>query len=241
VTGAPRLVVVTGGGKGIGRAVVARFAAAGDRVLAVGRDRAALEGSGASAAEICDVTDEAQVAAFFERLERVDVLVNNAGVSTSAPLGRTTLKDWDSLLAVNATGAFLCTRAVVPGMKQRAHGRIVNISSGAGRSVSLTGIQAYASAKAGQLGLTRQTAHELGRFGITVNAIAPGFFVTNIGGGHAHNPDLQAAISREIPMHRVGQPDDIKALALFLSSPASAYITGQQILIDGGWGLGRAD
>jgi NAD(P)-dependent dehydrogenase (short-subunit alcohol dehydrogenase family) len=84
-------------------------------------------------------------------------------------------------------------------------------------------------------------ALELAADGITVNAIAPGFFVTNIGGGHAHNPDVQAAVAKEIPMHRVGRPDDIKALALFLACPASEYITGQEIVIDGGWGLGVAD
>ena len=84
-------------------------------------------------------------------------------------------------------------------------------------------------------------ALELAAYGITVNAIAPGFFVTNIGGGHAHDPGVQAALANEIPMHRVGQPDEIKALALFLASPASAYITGQEIVIDGGWGLGVAD
>jgi NAD(P)-dependent dehydrogenase (short-subunit alcohol dehydrogenase family) len=84
-------------------------------------------------------------------------------------------------------------------------------------------------------------ALELAGYGITVNAIAPGFFVTNIGGGHAHKPELQVALAREIPMHRVGQPDDLKPLALFLASPASKYITGQEIVIDGGWGLGVAD
>ncbi|MGH2995441.1 MAG: SDR family oxidoreductase, partial [Gaiellaceae bacterium] len=120
----PRVVVVTGGGKGIGRAVVARFAAAGEHVVAVGRDRATLEATEASTAEVCDVTDEDQVAALFARVGPVDVLVVNAGASTSAPLGRTTLDDWQALLDVNATGAFLCTRAVVGGMIERGSGRI---------------------------------------------------------------------------------------------------------------------
>ena len=100
---------------------------------------------------------------------------------------------------------------------------------------------AYMAAKAGARHFTRSIALELAAYGITANAIAPGFFITNIGGGHAHNPDLQAAVAKEIPMHRVGRPDDIKALALYLASPASEYVTGQEIVIDGGWGLGIAD
>jgi NAD(P)-dependent dehydrogenase (short-subunit alcohol dehydrogenase family) len=100
---------------------------------------------------------------------------------------------------------------------------------------------AYMTAKAGARHLMHCLALELAADGITVNAIAPGFFVTNIGGGHAHDPAQQAALSKVIPMHRVGMPDDIKALALFLASPASSYITGQEILIDGGWALGVAD
>jgi len=97
------------------------------------------------------------------------------------------------------------------------------------------------AAKAGARHLMHNVALEMAAYGVTVNAIAPGFFVTNIGGGHAHNPDLQNALAKDIPMHRVGLPDDIKGLALFLSSPASAYVTGQEIIIDGGWGLGVAD
>src|SRR5919201_4009643 len=132
-----RTVVVTGGGKGVGRAVALRLAAVGDRVVAVGRDRAALDdtaaqGGGRIEAELCDVTREDDVGALFARITRVDVLVNNAGISASAPLSRTTLSEWSEQLATNATGAFLCTRAALPGMVERDRGRVVTVVSTAG-------------------------------------------------------------------------------------------------------------
>ena len=125
--------------------------------------------------------------------------------------------------------------------RPRRSGRIIITTSLAATRVEPAIGSAYMAAKAGARHLVHSTALELAAYGITVNAIAPGFFVTNIGGGHAHDPDMQAALAKEIPMHRVGRPDEIKALALFLASPASAYITGQEIVIDGGWGLGVAD
>jgi NAD(P)-dependent dehydrogenase (short-subunit alcohol dehydrogenase family) len=242
VTGAPRLVVVTGGGKGIGRAVVARFAAAGDRVLAVGRDRAALEGSGASAAEICDVTDEAQVAAFFERLERVDVLVNNAGVSTSAPLGRTTLKDWDSLLAVNATGAFLCTRAVVPGMIERAEGRVVTVASTAGRAGSRY-TSAYTASKHAAVGLMRAVAAELAGTGVTANAVCPAYVRTEmttrsiariVSTTGREEAEAEAALAASSPLGRLLEPDEVAFAVQFLAAPEAGAINGQTLVLDGG-------
>jgi len=126
-------------------------------------------------------------------------------------------------------------------MRPRRFGRIVVTTSLAATTVEPAIGAAYMTAKAGAKHLMHCLALELAAYGITVNAIAPGFFVTNIGGGHAHNPELQAALGKVIPMGRVAQPDDIKGLALFLSSPASEYITGQEVIIDGGWGLGRAD
>ena len=132
-------------------------------------------------------------------------------------------------------------RAASRHMRPRGFGRIIVTTSLAATKVEPAIGSAYMAAKAGAKHLMRCIALELAAHGITANAIAPGFFVTNIGGGHAHNPDVQAAIAKDIPMHRVGQPDDIKALALFLASPASEYITGQEIVIDGGWGLGVAD
>jgi NAD(P)-dependent dehydrogenase (short-subunit alcohol dehydrogenase family) len=126
-------------------------------------------------------------------------------------------------------------------MRPRRSGRIIITTSLAATKVEPAIGSAYAAAKAGARHFMHSAALELAAYGITVNAIAPGFFVTNIGDGHAHHPDVQAAIAKDIPMHRVGQPEDIKGLALFLASPASQYVTGQEIIIDGGWGLGVAD
>ena len=154
-----RTVVVTGGGKGIGRAVAARFAAAGDRVVAVGRDRAALEGVAGVEAAVCDVTDEAAVEALFDRLGALDVLVINAGAASSAPLARTTLEDWNALHDINATGAFLCTRAALPRLNE--HGRIVTVASVNGR-VGARYTAAYTASKHAAVGLTRATAAEQG-------------------------------------------------------------------------------
>ena len=163
------VAIVTGTAHGIGAAIATALAASGAEVHGCDRDTV-------------DVSDAGEVADFVAGIGRVDILVNNAGGvvgQVGRPLDEVSDDDWRAVVDANLTSTFVCTRAVAPGMKERRYGRIVNISSGAGRSVSLTGIQAYASAKAGQLGFTRQTAHELGPFGITVNAIAPGFVLSN--------------------------------------------------------------
>ena len=190
-----------------------------------------------------DVTDSAAVQAFFTDVGEVDILVNNAGGVVGQvhhPIEEITDEDWSAVVAANLTSAFLCTRAVVPTMKRRGSGRIVNISSGAGRSVSLTGIQAYASAKAGQIGFTRQMAHELGRFGITVNCIAPGFVLSNpttIKQWESYGEKGQAALVDGIAMRRLGAPEDIAHGVRFFVSESSAWITGQTLSIDGGHAL----
>ena len=145
------------------------------------------------------------------------------------------------MIDINLNGIFATARAAARHMRPRGFGRIIVTTSLAATKVEPAIGSAYMAAKAGARHLMHCLALELAADGITANAIAPGFFVTNIGGGHAHDPDQQAAIAKVIPMHRVGRPDDIKALALFLASPASEYITGQEIVIDGGWGLGAAD
>jgi 3-oxoacyl-[acyl-carrier protein] reductase len=148
--------------------------------------------------------------------------------------------DWRVIVESNLTSTFVCTRAVVPGMKHAGYGRIVNISSGAGRSVSLTGIQAYASAKAGQIGFTRQTAHELGRFGITANSIAPGFVLSNPTTERqweSYGEEGQRALLEKIATRRLGLPEDIANGVLFFVSDASSWVTGQVISIDGGHSL----
>jgi NAD(P)-dependent dehydrogenase (short-subunit alcohol dehydrogenase family) len=148
---------------------------------------------------------------------------------------------WQRVIDINLTGVFATMRAATRHMKPQRSGRIiVTTSLAAVKNETVIG-SAYMAAKAGAAHLTRNLALELAAYNITVNAIAPGFFITNIGGGHAHNPELQKAVSAAVPMHRVGFPKDLAGLALFLSSPASDYVTGQQIMIDGGWILGEAD
>jgi 3-oxoacyl-[acyl-carrier protein] reductase len=222
-----RVAIVTGTAHGIGGAIAAALADAGAAVHGVDKDDV-------------DVTDAAQVDAFVRDVGRVDVLVNNAGGvvgQVGRPLEEVSEEDWRAVVDANLTSTFLCTRAVAPGMKERRYGRIVNISSGAGRSVSLTGIQAYASAKAGQIGFTRQTAHELGPFGITVNSIAPGFVLSNptsIAQYESYGEEGQRRLVESIATRRLGTPEDIANGVLFFASDASSWVTGQVISIDGG-------
>jgi 3-oxoacyl-[acyl-carrier protein] reductase len=225
-----RAAVVTGTAHGIGAAIAATLEADGIRVHRVDKDTA-------------DLTDSAEVNAFFAEVGDVDILVNNAGGvagQTHHPIEDITDEAWSAVVAVNLTSTFLCTRAVAPGMKRRGWGRIVNISSGAGRSVSLTGIQAYASAKAGQIGFTRQMAHELGRSGITVNCIAPGFVLSNPTTQkqwESYGEEGQAALVGGIAVRRLGTPEDIAHGVRFFVAEESSWITGQTISIDGGHAL----
>jgi 3-oxoacyl-[acyl-carrier protein] reductase len=228
--GQSRVAVVTGTAQGIGATIAATLEADGIKVHGIDKDTV-------------DVTDSAAVNAFFTDVGEVDILVNNAGGVVGQvhhPIEEITDEDWSAVVAANLTSAFLCTRAVVPTMKGRGSGRIVNISSGAGRSVSLTGIQAYASAKAGQIGFTRQMAHELGRFGITVNCIAPGFVLSNpttVKQWESYGEQGQAALVEGIAMRRLGAPEDIAHGVRFFVSESSAWITGQTLSIDGGHAL----
>ena len=227
---AGKTAVVTGTAHGIGTAIAQALAGDGATVHGVDKDTA-------------DLTDGDAVREFFSRTGGVDILVNNAGGvagQVGHSLEEVTDQDWHAVVDANLTSTFLCTRAVVPGMKQRGWGRIVNISSGAGRTVSLTGIQAYASAKAGQIGFTRQMAHELGPFGITVNCIAPGFILSNptterqwASYGEAGQRELVAGIATR----RLGKPEDIANGVLFFVSERSSWVTGQTISIDGGHAL----
>ena len=144
---------------------------------------------------------------------------------------------WHEVVDANLTSAFLCTRAVAPGMKERRSGRIINISSAAGLSVSRTGIQAYASAKAGQIGFTRQMAHELGPFGITVNCIAPGFILSNPTTERqwqSYGEEGQRQLVADIALRRLGKPEDIANGVRFFAAGQSSWVTGQTIAIDGG-------
>jgi NAD(P)-dependent dehydrogenase (short-subunit alcohol dehydrogenase family) len=238
----PRVVVVTGGGKGLGEAVVARFAAAGERVVAVGRDRRALEAGEASAAEVCDVTDEDQVTALFQRLGPVDVLVNNAGVAGSAPLERTTLDDWSTQLDVNATGAFLCTRAVVGGMITRGNGRIVTVASTAAR-IGSPYTAAYTASKHAAVGLMRAVAAEVAGTGVTANAVCPTYARTEmtrrsiariVDATSRSEEEAEAALIASSPLGRLLEPDEVAFAVAFLAAPEAGAINGQTLVLDGG-------
>ncbi|HEU6445453.1 MAG TPA: SDR family NAD(P)-dependent oxidoreductase [Gaiellaceae bacterium] len=224
-----RLVVVTGGTKGIGKAVAERFAAAGDRVEAVGRD-------------VLDVTDEENVAAFFGQVGRVDVLVNNAGTASSAPLDRTTLDAWRAHLDVNATGAFLCTRAVVGGMIERGDGRIVTVASTAGRAGARY-TAAYAASKHAAIGLMRATAAEVAGTGVTANAVCPSWVRTDMTTrtvetivartGRAAE-EAEAALIAMTPLGRLLEPEEVAFAVEFLAAREAAAINGQTLILDGG-------
>jgi NAD(P)-dependent dehydrogenase (short-subunit alcohol dehydrogenase family) len=237
-----RVVVVTGGGKGIGKAVVERFAGAGDRVVAVGRDREALAATAAAETEVCDVTDEAAVAALFGRLGRVDVLVNNAGAATSAPLGRTTLDEWRSLLDVNATGAFLCTRAVLGGMVERDEGRIVTVASSAAR-VGIPYTAAYTASKHAAVGLMRAVAAEVAGTSVTANAVCPTYVRTEmtersiariVSVTDRSEEEAEAALIASSPLGRLLEPDEVAFAVAFLAAPEAGAINGQALVLDGG-------
>ncbi len=224
-----RVVVVTGGAKGIGKAVAERFAAQGDRVEAVGRDR-------------LDVTDEQMVKEFFEQAGPVDVLVNNAGVASGAPLARTTLDDWRAHLDVNATGAFLCTRAVMGGMIERGDGRIVTVASIAGL-VGARYTAAYSASKHAAIGLMRSTAAEAAGTGVTANAVCPAYVDTDMTRRTVENivaktgraaDEARAEIEKMTPLGRLLEPNEVAAAVVFLASPEAGAINGQTLVLDGG-------
>jgi 3-oxoacyl-[acyl-carrier protein] reductase len=176
----------------------------------------------------------------LEALGRIDILVNDAGGvmgQVGRPIEDVSETDWRAIFAVNLDGAFYCSQAVAPAMKTARYGRIVNISSGAGLGISLTGIQAYASAKAGQIGLTRQLAHELGPWGITVNNVAPGFVRSNPTTEKqwaSYGEEGQRRLVEGIALRRLGSPDDIANGVLFFASELAGWVTGQCLAIDGG-------
>ena len=224
-----RVVVVTGGTRGIGRAVAERFAAAGERVVALG-------------SEDCDVTDEPAVAATFERIGPVDVLVNNAGVSASAPLARTTLDDWRRQIDVNATGAFLCTRAALPGMVERGTGRVVTVASTAGRAGARY-TAAYSASKHAAVGLMRSVAAEVAGTGVTANAVCPAFVRTDmtmrsveriVSATGRDEAQAEAALGEASPLGRLLEPEEVAFAVAFLAAAEAGAINGQTLILDGG-------
>jgi NAD(P)-dependent dehydrogenase (short-subunit alcohol dehydrogenase family) len=263
-------VIVTGGASGLGLGYAEALAENGARVTIldvdagrVDQEVCRLQGLGWTVrGEIVDVRDHPAIDRAFDSAAaahgRLDVVFANAGVdpgpgfvgswmgsqrprNPEGALENYTDERWNRVLDINLNGIFATLRAGARLMRPQRAGRMIVTTSVAAYQCEPAIGAAYMTAKAGAAHLMRQVALELAAFGITVNAIAPGFFATNIGGGHAKQPQVQAAMGKVIPMHRVGIAEDMKGLALFLASPASAYLTGQQISIDGGWTLGVAD
>lgn len=240
-----RVALVTGGGRGIGKALALALAEAGADVVVADVDVPAAE---AAAAEITargrqglavevDVTDKAAVRSMMETtvdtLGRLDILINNAGIFPIAPVVKITEEAWDRVMAINLKGVFLCSQAALAPMRQAGDGRIINVSSVSGL-VGAVGLAHYAASKAGIIGFTKSLAREVASMGITVNTIAPGIIETET--THQTFPEeaLQS-YQAQVPLRRLGRPEDLTGLVVFLTSPAAAYVTGQVYSVDGGY------
>ena len=241
-----RIAVVTGASKGIGKAIAISLASEGAKVILVSRDRSQLEeaaaeitGTGGDAAVFpADITSEEQVRALerdvLARFGQVNILVNNAGINVRKPVDEFTLADWRLVMDTNVTGAFLMCRSFVPAMKGRGYGRILNLTSMMAH-VSLPLRMAYSTSKSALLGMTRALALELAPEGITVNGISPGPVATEMNRPLMENPELGAQLLSNVPLGRWCKVEEIGALAAFLCSEEGGFVTGTDVLMDGGW------
>jgi NAD(P)-dependent dehydrogenase (short-subunit alcohol dehydrogenase family) len=239
---ARRVAVVTGAARGIGRAIAEELLAMGHEVLVLDIDEPEGDYRGRVRYTRTDVADPASVRAAFEGLDRVDVLVNNAGIQRVGLTGEQPAEDWNAVIATNLTGAFLCTSAAIRLLKA-TRGTIVSIASGAA-FVALPGRGAYSAAKAGIVGWTRVLAVELAPHGVRANVVAPGFTATGLVNQALHDGSLEESWMLErVPAGRLATPAEIAKVVAFLAGPEASYVTGQTLVADGGWtiqGVGDA-
>ena len=242
-----KTALITGASKGLGKAIALALAQAGAGIALVSRDGVKLNdvaaeirsGGGNASVFVADVTDEAQVAAVRDAVAAqfggaLHILVNNAGINIRKPVTDFTIAEWNSVLTTNLTSVFLLCRAFVPMMKGRGYGRIINMTSMMSH-ISLPGRTAYSASKTALLGFNRALALELAAEKITVNGISPGVCDTEINTPLMQNPELRAQFLSKIPVGRFGEPSEIAKLALYLCSEDAGFITGTDVIIDGGW------
>ena len=242
-----RVAIVTGSSKGLGKAMAKALAGAGANVVVVSRhlneaqsaaDDITEETGKKNLALEVDVSNKSQieemVANTVAEFGKVDILVNNAGINIRGPAEELTLEIWNQILDINLIGPFLCSQAVFKCMQEQKYGRIINIASILGK-VGLEGRTAYCSSKGGLRQFTKTLALEWAKHNITVNAICPGPFITEINRPLLNDPEAYQAFASKVPMGRWGEPEELAGVVIFLASDASSFVTGSEIYVDGGW------
>jgi 3-oxoacyl-[acyl-carrier protein] reductase len=240
-----RVAIVTGAARGIGQAVALAFVREGAKVVLVDLERERLNtlqeeirrGGGQALAVPCDVSKASEVKQMVDQVQRVfgriDILVNNAGIIRRGTIETVTEEDWDQVIAVNLKGPFNCSKAVVGIMKKQGYGKIVNVSSIAGKLGDITSAPGYGPSKAGLDALTKTLARQLATYGIHVNGVAPHAIETEMSA--EWSPEKRKAIIDAIPLKRLGKPEDVAEAVLFLASDTAAFITGEIIDVNGGF------